>query len=804
MTKKSTSSFSLLLIIVFALLQTNVNAQLLTVSGKKIINTSNNQEVILNAMNFGNWMVMEGYMMNSTNQATAQHKWKQKLTTLVGSASTAAFYNAWLSNHVTQADILEVKKWGFNAVRLPLHYEYFVNLGTPDVWNSQGFTILDSVLSWCAAAQIYAIVDLHATPGGQSNNDISDYDNTKPSLWESESNKTKTVNLWRKLSERYKNEAWIGGYDLINEPAWNLPNGTDLRKLYGRLTDTIRSNNDNHILFIEGNWYSNDYTGLTPAWDPNMVYVFHKYWSDATTQDIKWITDFREAQNRPIWCGEHGENSNDHFTKIVETYKANGIGFSWWPMKKFESVNDFADAKYPSGYTDLLNYLGGSNPSLNPNTAFTTLMQLAENVKLANCKVQTEVLRSIFKQPGNRDTEPFSNNAIPGRIFTPNYDKGMNGYAYSDQAWENVRLTTNIYTAWNNGWVFRNNGVDLEATTDAVSNGYTVGWFNRGEWLKYTVDVSTAGTYTIEFRVANGNSTNGTVQIQNTDGTEILATATVPPTGGWSTWRTIVVAGAIRTSGLQGIRMVNVLGEFNVNSINFIFQNATLPAVLPVAPSQKVISLKGNNGRFVTFSGTDNLLTCTKSSQGTNEEFIVVDAGNGLIALKAKNGKYVSLNASNNLLYCNASEIGLHEKFTVTDLSGALSFKGSNNLYISSADGASTGMICDRNTAQAWEYFNWTYLQNVDIVTSITDELAANGYKVFPNPAQRSINVSALSSSLSKNPTIIIYDMGGKAVINTTIKSATINIDLSSLQSGIYLMRIVEPKKSFSIKFIKD
>jgi hypothetical protein len=804
MTKKSTSSFSLLLIIVFALLQTNVNAQLLTVSGKKIINTSNNQEVILNAMNFGNWMVMEGYMMNSTNQATAQHKWKQKLTTLIGSTNTATFYNAWLANHVTQADILEVKKWGFNAVRLPLHYEYFVNLGTPDVWNNQGFTILDSVISWCAAAQIYAIVDLHATPGGQSNNDISDYDNTKPSLWESESNKTKTVNLWRKLSERYKNEAWIGGYDLINEPAWNLPNGTDLRKLYGRLTDTIRSNNDNHILFIEGNWYSNDYTGLTPAWDPNMVYVFHKYWSDATSQDIKWITDFREAQNRPIWCGEHGENSNDHFTKIVETYKANGIGFSWWPMKKFESVNDFADAKYPSGYTDLLNYLGGSNPSLNPNTAFTTLMQLAENVKLANCKVQSEVLRSIFKQPGNRDTEPFSNNAIPGRIFTPNYDKGMNGYAYSDQAWENVRLTTNIYTAWNNGWVFRNNGVDLEATTDAVSNGYTVGWFNRGEWLKYTVDVSTAGTYTIEFRVANGNSTNGTVQIQNADGTEILATATVPPTGGWSTWRSIVVTGALRTSGLQGIRMVNVLGEFNVNSINFIFQNATLPAVLPVAPSQKVISLKGNNGRFVTFSGTDNLLTCTKSSQGTNEEFIVVDAGNGLIALKAKNGKYVSLNASNNLLYCNASEIGLNEKFTMTDLSGALSFKGSNNLYISSANGASTGMICDRNTAQAWEYFNWTYLQNVDIVTSVTDELAANGYKVFPNPVQRSINVSALSSSLSKNPTIIIYDMGGKAVINTTIKSANKNIDLSSLQSGIYLMRIVEPQKSFSIKFIKD
>lgn len=112
-----------------------------------------------------------------------------------------------------------------------------------------------------------------------------------------------------------------------------MPNGTDLRNIYQRITNAIRNNGDNHIIFIEGNWYSNDYTGLTPAWDDNMVYVFHKYWSDASNIDIKWITDFREAQNRPIWCGEHGENSNDHFTKIVETFNENKIGFSWWPMK---------------------------------------------------------------------------------------------------------------------------------------------------------------------------------------------------------------------------------------------------------------------------------------------------------------------------------------------------------------------------------------------------------------------------------------------------------------------------------------
>ncbi|MGB3006440.1 MAG: cellulase family glycosylhydrolase [Chitinophagaceae bacterium] len=790
-----------MLAIFFSFFITNTKAQLLAVSGKKIINSSNNQEVILNALNFGNWMVMEGYMMNSSNQAPDQHTWKQKLTTLIGSSNTATFYNAWLTNHVTQADIIQIKTWGFNSVRLPLHYEYFVNAGTPDVWNNQGFTLLDNIISWCSTAGIYVIIDLHAAPGGQSNNAISDYDNTKPSLWESPANKTKTVSLWRKLSERYKNEVWVAGYDILNEPAWNLPNGTDLRNLYGRITDTIRAYGDNHMLFIEGNWYSNDYTGLTPAWDANMVYVFHKYWSNATSQDIKWITDFRTDQNRPIWCGEHGENSNDHFTKTVETFNANGIGLSWWPMKKFESINDFADAKFPAGYTDLLNYFGGTNPTLNPVIAFNTLMQLAENVKLTNCTSQAEVLRSIFIQPGNRNTEAFASTTIPGKLFTPNYDKGMNGYAYSDQAWEDVRLTTGTYTAWNNGWVYRNNGVDIQTTADPNSNGYTVGWFNRGEWMKYTVNVATAGTYTIEFRVANGNFTNGTVQIQNAEGTEVLATSTVPPTASWNIWTTVSVTGGFRTAGLQGIRIVNTSGEYNINSINFILQNSTIPAEVPVVPVEKVISLKGNNSMYVTFSGADNLMTCTKATQGTTEEFTIVDAGNGLVALRGSNGYYVSVNGTNNLLYCSASVIGTNEKFTITDLCGALSLKGYNNLYVSSDNGATTGMPCSRATAAAWEYFNWTYIRNNNIITGISEVLAANGYKVFPNPAQNTINISSL---LNNRPSVIIYDLSGRTVIHTSLTGSQKSIDLSSIPDGVYFLRIIESKKSISVKFIKS
>lgn len=86
----------------------------------------------------------------------------------------------------------------------------------------------DDLLKWCAANKIYLILDLHAVPGGQGKDaNISDYVLLKKrSVWESEENQKKTVALWKKLAERYKNEPWIGGYDIINEPNWAFTGST--------------------------------------------------------------------------------------------------------------------------------------------------------------------------------------------------------------------------------------------------------------------------------------------------------------------------------------------------------------------------------------------------------------------------------------------------------------------------------------------------------------------------------------------------------------------------------------------------
>ena len=94
MMKKTFSSGKTIWILLFltVLLLEPVRAQSLSVKGKEIINSTNNQEVILNAINFGNWMVMEGYMMNSVAQAPDQHTWKNKLTGLMGNKNKKTFY----------------------------------------------------------------------------------------------------------------------------------------------------------------------------------------------------------------------------------------------------------------------------------------------------------------------------------------------------------------------------------------------------------------------------------------------------------------------------------------------------------------------------------------------------------------------------------------------------------------------------------------------------------------------------------------------------------------------------------------
>ena len=184
------------------------NPGFLKARGKWIVDGSG-EHFQLRGIGLGGWMIQEGYMLASEQGRTAiPDKTTDRL--ILGKEQTNEFYTAWLSNHTTRSDIDSLHAWGFNSVRLPMHYNLFTLPvdAEPEpgknTWLTTGFALTDSLVAWCKANHMYVILDLHAAPGGQGNDlNISDRDPSKPSLWQSEANKQKTIALWRKIAERY-------------------------------------------------------------------------------------------------------------------------------------------------------------------------------------------------------------------------------------------------------------------------------------------------------------------------------------------------------------------------------------------------------------------------------------------------------------------------------------------------------------------------------------------------------------------------------------------------------------------------
>lgn len=576
----SIRNYSLLFSCLFLSVVQTYGQGFLQTNGQAIVN-GNGDTVILRGMGLGGWMLQEGYMLQTADFANAQYQIREKIEQLIGTADTDAFYDAWLANHVRKIDIDSLKSWGFNSVRLPMHYNLFTlpiedePVQGQQTWLSKGFEMTDTLISWCKQNQMYVILDLHAAPGGQGmDQGISDYDPTKPSLWESQANRDKTVALWHRLAERYANEPWVGGYDLINETNWNLGGNSLMRTLYEEITDSIRTVDNNHIIFIEGNWFANDFTGLTPPWDNNMVYSPHKYWSYNDQASIQWVLDIREQHNVPLYLGESGENSNTWFRDAIKLLEDHGIGWAWWPMKKVESIAGPISVVKTDDYQTLLDYWKNETGTP-PNSFFAraALMEMTENLKLENCVYQKDVIDAMFRQVQSDETVPFTQHTLPGIIYAPNFDMGINGSAYLDQDVANYHVSSGSFTAWNNGWIYRNDGVDIETSSDPQSNGFNVGWTQEGEWLQYNISVPSSAVYEIRARVAT-NGFDGSFHF-SANGANITNTRYVPNTGGWQSWQDIIIQDVVLTPEDNTLRFHSDGRDLNVSRFEFIEGDAT-------------------------------------------------------------------------------------------------------------------------------------------------------------------------------------------------------------------------------------
>src|SRR5271154_2667228 len=125
--------------------------------------------------------------------------------------------------------------------------------------------------------------------------------------------------------------------------------------------------------------------------------------------------------------------------------------------------------------------------------------------------------------------------AVPGTVYAANYDTGGQGVAYNVTS---VNGSANSY---------RSDGVDLETTTDtspttAAGNGYDIGWTTGGQWFNYTVNVATAGTYTVSVRASSPYGITDALHIDNSSGTNLSGSVAVPNTGGYGTYASVTAS----------------------------------------------------------------------------------------------------------------------------------------------------------------------------------------------------------------------------------------------------------------------
>jgi subtilisin family serine protease len=153
--------------------------------------------------------------------------------------------------------------------------------------------------------------------------------------------------------------------------------------------------------------------------------------------------------------------------------------------------------------------------------------------------------------------------AIPGLIESENFDDGGEGVAYHD------------LTAGNVTGKYRQTDVDIENTSD-VGGGFSLGYVSAGEWLKYSVAVAATGTYTLELRLASA-ATGGMMHVE-VDGVDATGPLAVPATGGWQTWRSLLVSGIPLSAGAHTLRVVMDANGTNgyVANLNFLRWTTTV------------------------------------------------------------------------------------------------------------------------------------------------------------------------------------------------------------------------------------
>jgi endoglucanase len=214
----------------------------------------------------------------------------------------------------------EMKKWGANLVRLPVH---------PTAWRSRGkeeyLKMLDKGVTWAGELGMYVIIDWHSIG------------NLKNEMYQSpmyETTLKETYEFWRTMSVHYKGNTTVAFFELFNEPtvmdgklgscSWE-----EWKAIMEETITIVRANGARAIPLVAGfNWaYDLTEVATNPIDAEGIAYVSHPYpmkrekpWEDKWTKDWGFV-----AEKYPLVLTEigfSGSNEKGAHVPVIsdETY----------------------------------------------------------------------------------------------------------------------------------------------------------------------------------------------------------------------------------------------------------------------------------------------------------------------------------------------------------------------------------------------------------------------------------------------------------------------------------------------------
>ena len=195
----------------------------------------------------------------------------------------------------------EIKKWGANIVRFPVH---------PTAWVKRGkekyLKLLDNGIKWATELNLYVIIDWHSIGNLQTEMYQDDmYDTTLK----------QTYDFWRTIAVKYGKNSTVAFYELFNEPTtYNNTLGTanweEWKKFNEEVITIIRANGGEGIPLVAGFNWAYDLTPVInrPINAEGIGYVSHPYpekrekpWEEKWTADWGFV-----KENYPLILTEIG------------------------------------------------------------------------------------------------------------------------------------------------------------------------------------------------------------------------------------------------------------------------------------------------------------------------------------------------------------------------------------------------------------------------------------------------------------------------------------------------------------------